>query len=83
MDFTDYTILSKVTENLQDGETQLTCTLRCHFNGEILICEIPSNDIPTEENEGEFFVNLIRRNFDTAYQYFEEETPEQESPSEV
>lgn len=82
-DFSDFVVLSKTTENLPDDRTKLTCLVRCNFNDELMIAEIPEQEIPSEEDEPAFFLKLVRMHFDPNYEYFEEETPEQESPSEV
>jgi hypothetical protein len=82
-DFSNFVVLSKVMEDLPDNARKQTCLVRCNFNGELMIAEIPEHEIPSEQDEAAFFLKLVRMHFDTNYQYFEEETPEQESPSEV
>jgi|11BtaG_2_1085332.scaffolds.fasta_scaffold16825_2 hypothetical protein len=82
-DFSDFVILAKTMEDLPNNARKQTCLVRCNFNDDLMIAEIPEDEIPSEDDEAAFFLKLVRMHFDTNYQYFEDESPEQESPSEV
>lgn len=82
MDWTDYTILSKVSETI--GEiAQYTCMVRFNPIDAVLIVEVPEGEYPSADDEQAFFVNILRQNFDYTYIHTEVTGLVTDEPSEI